>query len=108
MGNRNDRTAWLWLVCCAVLAACPAGLIYVMVAYPSVPSHPPPWTGPVDLIVGLAEVQTWVSIAAAIAPLAWERSWRVLLAVWLIIVATRGATEVLRGLAMMAKTGAYL
>lgn len=107
MGLRNDRTTWLWLAWCVVLAGCPAALIYVMAAYAGVPSHPPPWNGPVDLIVGLCVAQTWVSIAAAIAPLAWERRWKVLLTAWLVIIAMRGATEVLRGFDMMSKTGAY-
>jgi len=101
-------TTWLWLVWCVGLASCFIGQLYIMAVYPSVPSHPPPWTGPVESIQGLIAAQYWVSLVAAVAPLVWERRWYIVLATWILAATIYGAVQILGFCNMLGKTGAYL
>lgn len=98
---------WLWSTWLLTLAACPAGLLFVMATYPNVASHPPPWSGPVDLIQSLLAIHGWVSLGAAVALLAWERRGFVVLAIWIGIGCWWLGTQFLGFLDMSGKTGAY-
>src|SRR4051794_35825357 len=101
----------LWVAWCVLLLGAPTGLLVVHLAFPNVPTHPPPWPEAGSLQHRLADSlgteHLALSATAFVLTPFLTRNWGIRLAAWAGIVVWAVITGLFALTVALEKTGMY-